>query len=85
MSLPASRRRSRPRHDLRDSLPAPGSFPAARPPREAVVIFVVILIVMAWMLTHGCSASAAMQTAAAAGVLAAGITSRLAAAQPTGS
>ncbi len=43
-----------------------------------MVIFVVILIVMAWMLAHGCSVSTAMQTAAAAGVLAAGIASRLA-------
>jgi hypothetical protein len=49
-----------------------------------VVIFVVILIVMAWMLAHGCSASTAMEIAAGAGVLAGGIASRLAGAQPVG-
>jgi hypothetical protein len=49
-----------------------------------VVIFVVILIVMAWMLARGCSATTAIETAAGAGALAAGITSRLACAQPTG-
>jgi hypothetical protein len=49
-----------------------------------VVIFVVILIVMAWMLVHGCSASSAMETAAGAGVLAAGVASRLAGPLPAG-
>lgn len=82
MSLPASPRRSRPRRDQRAGLPAPGPFPAARPPREAVVIFVVILIVMAWMLARGCSVSTAMETAGGAGVLAGGIASRLAGARP---
>jgi hypothetical protein len=43
------------------------------------VIFAVVLVVMAWLLTHGCSIYIAMETAAGAGVLAAGITSRLAA------
>lgn len=47
-----------------------------------VVIFVVILIMMAWMLAHGCSVSTAMETAAGAGVLAAGVTSRLGGTQP---
>ncbi len=80
MSLPAPRR-SRSRRDQRAGLPAPGPFPA-RPPREAVVIFVVILIMMAWMLAHGCSVSTAMETAAGAGVLAAGVASRLGGTQP---
>jgi hypothetical protein len=47
-----------------------------------VVIFVVILIVMAWMLARGCSVSTAMETAGGAGVLAGGIASRLAGARP---
>lgn len=83
MSLPAPRR-STPRRDQPVGLPAPGPFPAARPPREVVVIFVVILIVMAWMLTHGCSVSTAMETAAGAGVLAAGVASRLVGTQLAG-
>lgn len=84
MSLPASRRRSRPGRDRPEGLPAPGPFPAARPPWEAVIIFVVILVVMAWILAHGCSANTAIETAAGAGVLAAGIACRLAGVQPAG-
>lgn len=83
MSLPDPRRRSRPRRNPPESLPAPGPFPAARPPREAVVIFVVILVVMAWMLARGYSASTVTEIAAGAGVLACGIVSRLAGTQPT--
>lgn len=49
------------------------------------MIFVVVLIVMAWLLTHGCSAGTVMETAAGAGVLAAGIASRLAGTRPGGS
>lgn len=49
-----------------------------------MVIFTIVLIVMAWLLTHGCSISIAMETAAAAGVLAAGIASRLAGTRPGG-
>ena len=48
------------------------------------MIFVVVLIVMAWLLTHGCSVGIAMETAGGAGVLAAGIASRLAATRPAG-
>ena len=47
------------------------------------MIFVVILIMMAWMLAHGCSVSTAMEAAAGAGVLAAGVASRLGSTQPT--
>lgn len=83
MSLPAPRP-PRSRRDQSVGLPAPGPFPAARPPRDAVVIFVVILIVVAWLLAHGCSASTAMEIAAGAGMLATGIASRLADAQSAG-
>jgi hypothetical protein len=48
-----------------------------------VVIFVVILVVMAWMLARGYSASTVTEIAAGAGVLACGIVSRLAGTQPT--
>jgi hypothetical protein len=78
MSLTPLRRRTRPHHEEPAGLPAPGPFPAARPPRHAVVIFVVVLIVMAWLLNRGYSVGIAMETAAGAGVLAAGIASRLA-------
>jgi hypothetical protein len=43
-----------------------------------VVIFVVLLVVMAWMLAHGYSASTVIEIAAGAGVLAGGIVSQLA-------
>jgi len=48
------------------------------------VIFIVVLIVMAWLLVHGCSLAIAAEAASGAGVLAAGITSRLAGTQPAG-
>lgn len=78
MPLPLPRRRPALRQERQADLPAPGPFPAARPPRTAVVIFIVVLIVMAGLLVHGCSLTTAVETASAAGVLAAGITSRLA-------
>lgn len=81
MSLPTPRC-SRPRHDQPAGLPPPGPFPAAWPPREAAVIFVVILIVMAWMLAHGCPVTIAMETVAWAGMFAVGVASRLADRQP---
>lgn len=59
-------------------LPVPGPYPTTRPTQITVVIFVVILIVMAWLLAQGYSAGAALETIAGAGVLAAGVTARLA-------
>jgi hypothetical protein len=84
MSLMPLRRRPTSRGEEQADLPAPGPFPAARLPRDAMVIFVVILIVMAWMITDGCPVATAIETAAGAGVLSAGITARLAAAPGSG-
>lgn len=84
MSLPSLRRWSACRHDQSAcQLPAPGSFPAARP-QGAVVIFVVVLVVLVWLLAHGYSAEATLRIVAAAGALTVTITSQLAAPDPGG-
>jgi hypothetical protein len=64
-----------------NQLPAPGSLPA-RPSPHAVVIFVIVIVVVAWLLAGGYSVGAALTVVAAAGALAAGITSWLAGTLP---
>ncbi len=66
-------------------LPAPGPFPAAQSPRGAIAIFVVIVVVVAWLLVRGYSADTALGAVAGAGVLAAAIASRLTGSQTAGS
>jgi len=58
------------------TLPVPGSLPA-KPAWQAVIIFVVILIVMGWLLAWGYSLDTAFETVTAAGVLASAIAVRL--------
>jgi hypothetical protein len=64
-------------------LPAPGPFPGMQPPRDVIVIFVVVLVVVAWLVAHGYSVNTALGAVAAAGTFAAAIASRLAAIQPS--
>jgi hypothetical protein len=65
-------------------LPAPGSHPAPRPPRHAIVIVVVVLAAAVWLVAHGYSAATALGVIAGADALAAAIASRLARAQAGG-
>jgi hypothetical protein len=64
-------------------LPAPGPFPWMQPPRDVIVIFVVVLVVIAWLLAHGYSVNTALGAVAGAGAFTAAIASRLPATQPS--
>jgi hypothetical protein len=68
-------------HEEPPGLPAPGPFPPAQPPQHTTVIFVVIVVLVAWLLTRGYSPGTALEIVAGAGVLTAGITSQLAGTQ----
>jgi hypothetical protein len=63
------------------SLPAPGSLPA-KPTWQAIVIFVVILIVTGWLLAWGYSLDTAFEVVGGASVLASVIAARLATVRP---
>lgn len=62
----------------RESLPAPGSLPGRRTPRDTVTILVIVTGLLVLLLSRGCSAGTAL------GVLAgvSAITCRLAGARP---
>ena len=79
--FPLPRRPAR-RSDGAAQLPAPGPFPAARPPRHTAVIFVIILLTMVWLLVHGYHIDTAFEVVSMVGVLAAAIASRLTGTQP---
>lgn len=82
MSLPMlSRWRTRTREEPAGILPAPGPFPAAQPPLQVIVVFVVVIVTVAWLLAHGYSIQAALEVVAGAGAVTAAIVSGLAAAQ----
>ena len=65
-------------------MPAAGPGPVSRraPSPHAVVIFVVVIVVVAWLLADGYSAGPALAVVAGAGALAAAITSWLAGTRP---
>lgn len=83
MSLPMlPRRRARQREEPKLVLPAPGPYPAAQPPRQAIVIFVIVIVTVVWLLAHGYSTDSALGITAGAGAITAGIRSCLAGTPP---
>jgi hypothetical protein len=63
-------------------LPAPGPSPVVQPLGRAVVIFVIVVVMVAWLLGHRYSAASALGVVSGAGALAAAVTSWLAGARP---
>jgi hypothetical protein len=78
MSLLLLRRWQTRRREEPAGLPAPGPFPAAPSPQGGVMIFIVIIVTMAWLVARRYSTGTALEAIAGAGVLAAAITARLA-------
>jgi hypothetical protein len=82
MSLPLRRSFRHGDEEPAGMLPAPGPSPAAQPPRRCVVIFVIVVVMVAWLLGHRYSAGSAFGIVSGAGALATAIASWLAGVQP---
>jgi hypothetical protein len=73
--------RARTREEPAGMLPAPGPFPGAQPPLHAIVVFVIVIVTVAWLLAHGYSIQAALEVVAGGAAVTAATVSCLAAAQ----
>lgn len=77
--LPLRRWSPRPSDQPACQLPVPGPFPIVL--QDAIVIFVVVLIVVVWLLAHGYSDEDALRIVTTVGALTASIASRRVAAE----